>query len=52
MSCCTRRATVPQADIDKMRAAGPVRRDYCRCCPRELEQGRKLMQATTARVVG
>lgn len=45
------RAFVPQADIDKMRAAGPVRRDYPLLSTPELEQVRKLMQATTAPVV-
>lgn len=39
------RATVPQADIDKMRAAGPVRRDYPLLSSPELEQVRKLMAA-------
>jgi oxaloacetate decarboxylase alpha subunit len=37
------RATVPQADIDKMRAAGPVRRDYPLLSSPELEQVRTLM---------
>ena len=41
------RATVPQADIDKMRAAGPVRRDYPMMSSPELEQVRKLMAVAT-----
>ena len=45
------RATVPQADIDKMRAAGPVRRDYPLLSNPELEQVRKLMQVATMPVV-
>lgn len=45
------RAFVPQADIDKMRAAGPVRRDYPLLSSPELEQVRKLMQAATMPVV-
>ena len=38
------RATVPQADIDKMRAAGPIKRDYPLLSSPELEQVRKLME--------
>ena len=45
------RATVPQADIDKMRAAGPVRRDYPLLSTPELEQARKLMAMATSPVV-
>ena len=45
------RAFVPQADIDKMRAAGPVRRDYPLLSSPELEQVRKLMQVATIPVV-
>ncbi|MFC3698565.1 hypothetical protein ACFOOJ_14115 [Sphingobium xenophagum] len=45
------RATVPQADIDKMRAAGPVRRDYPLLSSPELEQVRKLMTVATMPVV-
>lgn len=41
------RATVPQADIDKMRAAGPVRRDYPLLSSPELEQVRQLMTVAT-----
>lgn len=45
------RATVPQADIDKMRAAGPVRRDYPLLSTPELEQVRKLMAVATMPVI-
>lgn len=45
------RATVPQADIDKMRAAGPVRRDYPLLSSPELERVRKLMKITRAPVI-
>lgn len=45
------RAFVPQADIDKMRAAGPVRRDYPLLSSPELEQVRRLMQVATSPVV-
>lgn len=45
------RASVPQADIDKMRAAGPVRRDYPLLSSPELEQVRKLMAVATLPVV-
>ncbi len=45
------RATVPEADIDRMRAAGPVRRDYPLLSSPELEQVRKLMQVATMPVV-
>ena len=45
------RATVPQADIDKMRAAGPVRRDYPLLSSPELEQVRKLMSVATLPLV-
>lgn len=45
------RAFVPQSDIDKMRAAGPVRRDFPMLSSPELEQVRKLMQATKLPVV-
>ena len=45
------RASVPQADIDKMRAAGPVRRDYPLLSTPELEQVRKLMGVATMPVV-
>ena len=45
------RAFVPQADIDKMRAAGPVRRDFPLLSSPELEQVRKLMQTVKVPVV-
>lgn len=45
------RATVPQADIDKMRAAGPVRRDYPLLSTPELEQVRRLMTIANAPVL-
>ena len=45
------RATVPQADIDRMRAAGPVRRDYPLLSTPELEQVRKLMGLVRTPVV-
>lgn len=45
------RATVPEADIDKMRAAGPVRRDYPLMSSPELDQVRQLMSLTTLPVV-
>jgi oxaloacetate decarboxylase (Na+ extruding) subunit alpha len=41
------RAFLPQADIDKMRAAGPVRRDYPLLSSPELEQVRQLMKMTS-----
>jgi len=37
------RALVPESDLDKMRAAGPVRRDYPLLSSPELEQVRRLM---------
>jgi oxaloacetate decarboxylase alpha subunit len=45
------RAFVPQTDIDRMRAAGPVRRDYPLLSTPELESVRKLMQVATIPVV-
>jgi oxaloacetate decarboxylase (Na+ extruding) subunit alpha len=45
------RAFLPQADIDKMRAAGPVRQDYPLLSTPELEQVRQLMKVTTLPVV-
>jgi oxaloacetate decarboxylase alpha subunit len=45
------RAFVPQADIDRMRAAGPVQRDYPLLATPELEQVRRLMQAASVPVV-
>lgn len=40
------RALVPQADIDKMRAAGPVRRDFPLLSSPQLEQVASLMRLT------
>lgn len=45
------RALVPQADLDKMRAAGPVRRNYPLLSSPELEQVRQLMQLAQGPVV-
>ncbi len=45
------RATVPQPDIDRMRAAGPVKRDYPLLSTPELEQVRRLMAVATMPVV-
>ena len=45
------RAFIPQADIDRMRAAGPVRRDYPLLSSPELEQVRKLMTIANVPVV-
>jgi oxaloacetate decarboxylase alpha subunit len=45
------RTFLPQADIDKMRAAGPVRRDYPLISSPELEQVHKLMQVTALPLV-
>jgi oxaloacetate decarboxylase alpha subunit len=45
------RAFLPQADIDKMRAAGPVRRDYPMLSSPELEQVRKMMKVTSLPVI-
>lgn len=45
------RAFLPQPDIDKMRAAGPVRRDFPLLSSPELEQVRQLMQVATMPVV-
>ena len=42
------RATVPQADIDKMRAAGPVQRDFPLLSSPELAQVQQLMKLTKA----
>ena len=41
------RALVPAADIDRMRAAGPIRQDYPMLSSPELEQVRKLMALAT-----
>ena len=45
------RAFLPQPDIDKMRAAGPVKRDYPLMSSPELDQVRKLMELTKLPVV-
>lgn len=45
------RATVPEADIAKMRAAGPVKRTYPLLSSPELERVRQLMKLTRTPVV-
>jgi len=45
------RMTVPQADRDKMKAAGPIRRDYPLMSTPELEQARKLMKIANMPVI-
>ena len=45
------RATVPAADIAKMRAAGPVKTTYPLLSSPELEQVRKLMKLTRSPVI-
>ncbi|MBX3540921.1 MAG: hypothetical protein KF735_24990 [Chelatococcus sp.] len=45
------RATVPAADIAKMRAAGPVKTTYPLLSSPELEQVRKLMKMTRSPVI-
>lgn len=45
------RATVPEADIAKMRAAGPVKRTYPLLSSPELERVRKLMKMTRSPVI-
>ena len=45
------RATVPSADIAKMRAAGPVKTTYPLLSSPELEQVRKLMKMTRSPVI-
>jgi oxaloacetate decarboxylase (Na+ extruding) subunit alpha len=45
------KALLPQADIDKMRAAGPVKRTYPLLSTPELEQVRKLMRVARAPVI-
>ena len=45
------RALVPAADLDRMRAAGPVRRDFPLLSTPELEQVRKLMALSTSKFV-
>jgi oxaloacetate decarboxylase alpha subunit len=45
------RASVPAADIARMRAAGPVKRDYPLLSSPELEQVRKLLKVAGSPVV-
>jgi oxaloacetate decarboxylase alpha subunit len=45
------KATVPEADIAKMRAAGPVKQTYPLLSSPELERVRKLMKLTRSPVV-
>ncbi|MFM2372398.1 MAG: hypothetical protein RIS85_2120 [Pseudomonadota bacterium] len=45
------RALVPAADIDRMRAAGPVRKDFPTLSSSELDQVARLMQVATLPVV-
>jgi oxaloacetate decarboxylase alpha subunit len=45
------RATVPEADIVRMRAAGPVKRTYPLLSSPELERARQLMKLTTLPVI-
>lgn len=45
------RALVPAADLERMRAAGPVRRDFPMLTSPELEQVRRLMTVATSPVV-
>jgi oxaloacetate decarboxylase alpha subunit len=45
------RISVPEADIARMRAAGPVKRDYPLMSSPELEQVRKLMKLTALPVI-
>jgi oxaloacetate decarboxylase alpha subunit len=45
------RALLPAADIEKMRAAGPVKRTYPLLSTPELEQVRRLMRVVRAPVV-
>ena len=45
------RATVPQADIDRMRAAGPIRLDFPLLSSPELDQVRKLMEVARLPVI-
>ncbi len=45
------RALVPGPDIEKMRAAGPVKRDYPLLSSPELEQARRLMALSTSNYV-
>lgn len=45
------RALVPEADLEKMRASGAVKRDFPLLASPELDQVRKLMQLTTSNFV-
>ena len=45
------RAFLPEADVEKMRAAGPVKRTYPLLSTPELEQVRKLMKLTDLPVI-
>ena len=45
------RALVPEPDLEKMRAAGPVKRDYPLLSSPELDQVRKLMRTAKSPVV-
>lgn len=45
------RALVPAADLDRMRAAGPVRRDFPGLSSPELEHVRRLMRIASAPLV-
>ncbi len=45
------RATVPQADIDKMRAAGPVKRTFPLMSSPELDQVRQLLEITNVPII-
>ena len=45
------RAFLPEADVKKMRAAGPVKRTYPLLSTPELEQVRKLMKLTDLPVI-
>jgi oxaloacetate decarboxylase alpha subunit len=45
------RALVPEADLEKMRAAGAVKQDFPLLSSPELEQARKLMTLSTSNYV-
>jgi oxaloacetate decarboxylase alpha subunit len=45
------RALVPQADLERMRAAGPVKRSYPLLSSPELDRARRLMKLATSKVV-
>ena len=44
-------ALVPEADLEKMRAAGAVKRDFPLLSSLQLEQARKLMALSTSKYV-